>query len=382
MTKLLLKKSSVVGKIPLVGDLSYGELALNYADGKIYYKTSSNTIEAFLDSANIVSLIQANSLDSSEVTNLIDADYVNNLGVVGTDSAAVLQLIADNSVDSAEVINLIDSDYVQARTEGSIGSANQIILNSFSGDSSTTAFTLSTSPSAEHLSFVTINGVEQHVDAYSIVGNTLTLDAAPEVGDDIEVRTFRLQAGEVELRDYAEYVYQPSASTTSFSDSDINGNILSYQVGKLDVHLNGAKLVNGLDYTATNGTSVNILGDAAVSGDTVSITSFAKASIIDDVSRTTLTTTSANQPVDSFSAASRRTAKYIVQMTQNSRYHSSEVLLVHNGSTAYMTTYADMYTESDLGTIDADVSSGNVRLLISPNYANTTVKTKRIDVEV
>lgn len=38
-----LKKSSVAGKIPLTTDLDYGELALNYADGKLYYKKSDGT---------------------------------------------------------------------------------------------------------------------------------------------------------------------------------------------------------------------------------------------------------------------------------------------------------------------------------------------------
>ena len=45
--KVLFKKSSVSGKIPLTTDLDYGEIALNYADGRIYYKTSSNTINSF-----------------------------------------------------------------------------------------------------------------------------------------------------------------------------------------------------------------------------------------------------------------------------------------------------------------------------------------------
>lgn len=39
-----LKKSSVTGKQPLSGDLEYGELALNYADGILYYKNTSNDI--------------------------------------------------------------------------------------------------------------------------------------------------------------------------------------------------------------------------------------------------------------------------------------------------------------------------------------------------
>jgi len=42
--KIILKKSAVGGKIPVSSDLDYGELAINYADGKLYYKNSANNI--------------------------------------------------------------------------------------------------------------------------------------------------------------------------------------------------------------------------------------------------------------------------------------------------------------------------------------------------
>lgn len=45
--KVLLKKSSVAAKVPLTTDLDYGELALNYADEKLYFKNSSNAIKSF-----------------------------------------------------------------------------------------------------------------------------------------------------------------------------------------------------------------------------------------------------------------------------------------------------------------------------------------------
>ena len=45
--KVLLKKSSVLGKAPAEGDLDYGELALNYADGLLYFKNASNNIQSF-----------------------------------------------------------------------------------------------------------------------------------------------------------------------------------------------------------------------------------------------------------------------------------------------------------------------------------------------
>jgi hypothetical protein len=41
-SKIILKKSSETGKVP--ASLDFGELALNYADGKLYYKNASNVI--------------------------------------------------------------------------------------------------------------------------------------------------------------------------------------------------------------------------------------------------------------------------------------------------------------------------------------------------
>jgi hypothetical protein len=42
--RIVLKKSSIAGKIPLATDLEYGELALNYTDGRLYYKNANNTV--------------------------------------------------------------------------------------------------------------------------------------------------------------------------------------------------------------------------------------------------------------------------------------------------------------------------------------------------
>lgn len=45
--KIVLKKSSVSEKVPSTVDLDYGELALNYTDGRLFYKTSNNLISYF-----------------------------------------------------------------------------------------------------------------------------------------------------------------------------------------------------------------------------------------------------------------------------------------------------------------------------------------------
>ena len=41
---ILLKKSGVANAVPLVGDLALGELAINYIDGNIFYKTAAGTV--------------------------------------------------------------------------------------------------------------------------------------------------------------------------------------------------------------------------------------------------------------------------------------------------------------------------------------------------
>ena len=112
--KVLLKRSSIAGKVPLASDLQYGELAINFTDGKIYYKDASNNIAAFVDSARVqaiadnVSALASSQLDSAEVTSLVDSNYVN------------ARLDRSLFLDSAEAIQLIDSAYVTARVDPSV----------------------------------------------------------------------------------------------------------------------------------------------------------------------------------------------------------------------------------------------------------------------
>ena len=66
--KFLLKKSSTAAKVPLTSDLDYGELALNYTDGKLYYKTASNTIKSFTEDSSVVTLTGTQTLTNKSLT--------------------------------------------------------------------------------------------------------------------------------------------------------------------------------------------------------------------------------------------------------------------------------------------------------------------------
>ena len=231
---------------------------------------------------------------------------------------------------------------------------------------------------------VTINGVVQHTNSYSLSGTTVTLDSAPETGDEIEMRVHDDYSANIQLRDYKSYVYTPSSSTTAFTGSDDNGATLTYDAGKVEVYLNGSRLVSGTDYTETNSSTIT-LGEAIDSPDTLEIISLAKAAIADfgvAAYDSDLSSVDSGQILHTFPAASFRTVKYIAQIEHDSdnKYHSEEILLAHNGTTVGMTTYSQILLDSSLGTFDADISGTDVRLKFTPTYTNTSVKLRAIRV--
>lgn len=76
---------------------------------------------------------------------------------------------------------------------------------------------------------------------------------------------------------------------------------------------------------------------------------------------------------DTWPAATFRSAKYLVQITQGTNYQVSELLVIHNGTTTYMTEYAVLETNGALATFASDISGGNVRLLATMASAAAAV---------
>jgi hypothetical protein len=89
-----------------------------------------------------------------------------------------------------------------------------------------------------------------------------------------------------------------------------------------------------------------------------------------------------SQVVDTFSASEYRTTKYIIQLEHDSdsKYHSTEILLTHDGTQVYLTEYGIIRTDSSLGEFDATLSGGTISLSLTPSYTNTSFKAKRISV--
>ena len=86
-------------------------------------------------------------------------------------------------------------------------------------------------------------------------------------------------------------------------------------------------------------------------------------------------TNTATTNLDVFSSSAYRSAKYTVQIWDNgtTNIHTSELLVTHNGSNAYITEYAIVTNNGPMGTFDATLGGGNVTLTFAANTASSMV---------
>jgi hypothetical protein len=221
-------------------------------------------------------------------------------------------------------------------TQWVAGQGSSIVVvtsQQFSGNGVQTVFTLSRE-SSTNATLVTLNGVVQEpsiaYDVDTLDNVTLTFTEAPAVGDEINIRTFattQTVSGLSSANGYVEIIADNSGI-------DIYGSTVAAGQRRVRIETDGA-----FAFTPA-GTSVN---------------------------------TSATV-VDSFDKAVYRSAKYIAQVTNGSNYETTEILVVHDGTTAYKTQYATINTGGSLGTFTAIVNGSNVELKFAGTSSGNTVK--------
>jgi len=151
------------------------------------------------------------------------------------------------------------------------------VVDQFSGNGSTTAFTMSVAPAGVTNVLVAVSGVLQDPSTYGVVGNTITFSAAPPSGTgNISCRYLGVPASGVTTTAYRTVTeFTATASQTTFTPP-------SYNVGFINVYLNGV-LLGSADYTATNGTTV-VLATGASAGNLVTVESFQISSVANAIS--------------------------------------------------------------------------------------------------
>lgn len=96
--------------------------------------------------------------------------------------------------------------------------------------------------------------------------------------------------------------------------------------------------------------------------------------------------TPGQRSVDSYSTTSFRSAEYIVTVTDNNltanNRMSSKIMTMHNGSIAYMTEYAQIISNNNIGTFGVFISGTDVVLQFTPTVSQVTVKFTRMAVPI
>lgn len=159
-TTIALKNSGTAGNTPLVGDLAYGEFAINYADGNLFYRTAADALASF-----------------KLIVPGVNKDVIfNDSGVYGTSAGitfdkATANLAVSNTVTTADLnlnnqVNLSVGTYTTSNT-------NQVVVDvSPSATYRTVKYTMQlTSGSLYHSEEITIvhNGTSVHIVEYGVV---------------------------------------------------------------------------------------------------------------------------------------------------------------------------------------------------------------------
>jgi hypothetical protein len=142
---------------------------------------------------------------------------------------------------------------------------------------------------------------------------------------------------------------------------------------------NSVSIITSTDNFATTQEAVNITYAQTSFPGNVSVTNTLSTSVINldskvikNTSTQTYTTTS-QQVFGNVPIATYRTVKYTWQISRGTEFQALETLVTHDGTTAYITAYADVRTGANLANFDVDISGSNMRILVTPTSAASTV---------
>ena len=159
------------------------------------------------DSTSSFTMAQSIS-DENNTQVYIDGVYQSKENYTVNGTAINFSTAPPTGTNNIEVISI---------TSVALEDTNTLTRDGFTGDGSTTAFTLSVSPTSEDLTFVYIQGVYQEKSTYSISGSTITFTTAPQNGYTFEVMS--LTAANITQTSYmaSDSFSTPTQGQTSFT---------------------------------------------------------------------------------------------------------------------------------------------------------------------
>lgn len=162
------------------------------------------------------------------------------------------------------------------------------------------------------------------------------------------------------------------------NDSVISKTLTGFTIGG-GVVTDSDTLLQAIEKIAGNSQSVSSLGGAITVDEVTGLATFSNSVQINadlevhGVVHTGITTSTV---LKSFSSTTYRSAKFILQVNctagvDTGTYQASEVLVIHDGTNAYLSEYGIVQTGNSLVDYTASIVSGNVRLSAQATTGNT-----------
>lgn len=340
---ILFKKSSVPGKVPTIESLQLGELALNTADGKAYFKKTNDTLaelyEYVLPPATSQSLggikvgaglaVDINGVVSSQASAPYFSDIVNKpttlsgyVSTTSTDNALVRFDGTSGNIQNS-VVTIDDTGNISSAGSLSVGN---ITTSGYIRGPST--FTIDPAAYGDNTGTVIIAGNLQ------VDGTTTTINSTTVEVDD---KTIMLAKGST----------NKAAADTSGIEIDLGSDgTASLLYGSTNDRFSFNKPVYSTVYQTTNG----------------SITSY---------TTTLATTTATNLTIGNISTEG--SLDVMIQAKQGTATHTTKMIIAHDGTNPYYNEYGTISTGSSLATYSVNITSGSINLNITGSSATSTV---------
>jgi len=263
------------------------------------------------------------------------------------------------------IITLIDTEVVTANTAGAVTSgngfvngyfgANTLVATNIKGGNVTTnsviTFQTNTTFSANVLvsQQLAVTNTVSFANTLAVTGNTTLSNTLLIVG----------------LANASGGLNTTTANTTTAINVGANVNLTTTYINvgnsSVNVYVNSSIISIGGVNVATTATLASL-----------------------GISNTVTFTGTSSQVLDSMTLSAYRSAEYVISANNNTAnaYQVSKILVIHDGTTAYVTEYGTMYTNTSVMTITAGANATHMLINCTPVSSNTTVKFTRFALGV
>lgn len=341
---------------------------------------SSEKVAANLDGI-YVSNTSSNVVITGQVITVSNSTFSANLNAAGLVSGVVVINSSAISVDSISVVNS------SSITVGANVALTTSVLSI--GNSSVNTVINSSTISTNTVNATTINSSALSVGANVNLTTTEITVGNSTVNASVNSTSFKISNStsnitiSVPTTTEANGSYYLNGNGSWIVVTSSNGGISSPGGANTEVQFNSSNTLAGnSSFTYNNTTKTLTVSNTVVSNNVTTNNVILQNALVSTSSNTT--TGTSQQTVDQFAIATYRSAEYTVSVKNNDAngYQITKMLVVHDGTTSYITEYGTMFTNNSLGTFATDINTGNARLLFTPTPSNTTLKIARTVITV